>query len=116
MEKLKPDYKRIYSDIINKKYPEKMQDCANLLNKKELTVLDVLELNKKIFGNTLKNHQDANQKFKSYKESDILEILDYQKKNNLSNVQVANYFKISRNTISKWRRIFARDNLATFKS
>lgn len=109
MEKLKPDYKRIYIDVITKKYPHKMKECGSLLNKKELTVLDILELNKKIFGNTLKKHQEVNQKFKSYKESDILEILDYQKKNNLNNIQASNYFKISRNTIAKWRKMYIED-------
>ena len=109
MEKLKPDYKRIYIDIITKKYPHKMEECGRLLCKEELSVLDILELNKKIFGNTLKKNQVVNQKFKSYKESDILDILDYQKKNNLNNVQVSNYFKISRNTIAKWKRIYIED-------
>ena len=109
MEKLKPDYKRIYIDIITNKYPNKIEECGNLLNKEELTVLDILELNKKIFGNTLKKNQVVNQKFKSYKESDILEILYYQKKNSLNNVQVSNYFKISRNTIAKWRKIYLED-------
>jgi len=106
VQNLRPDYIRIYTDIINKKKPDKKGECKNLLRKEELSVLDILELNRKIFGNLDKEIEMINQKFRSYQESDILQILDYQRKNNLNNIQIANHFKTSRNTIAKWKKLF----------
>lgn len=105
IQNLRPDYIRIYTDIINKKKPDKKGECKNLLRKEELSVLDILELNRRIFGNLDKEIEMINQKFRSYQESDILQILDYQKKNNLNNIQLANHFKTSRNTIAKWKKM-----------
>ncbi|ANF49118.1 transposase [Chryseobacterium glaciei] len=100
------NYKRIFTDIITKKFPEKITECRSILDKKALSVLDVIELNRKIFGNSDKSTQIFNQKERSYNESAILKILDYQKKNKLNNSQLALHFKMSRNTISKWKKIF----------
>jgi hypothetical protein len=33
-------------------------------------------------------------------------MLDYQKKNKLTNSQLAKHFKLSRNTVTKWKRLF----------
>lgn len=103
MEKFAPDYKRIYSDIINKKYPHKRQECSDLLKKSNLSVLDIIKLNRKIFG---LNRQQSTYRHRSYKESDILEILNYQKTNMINNAQLARHFNISRNTIAKWKKLF----------
>ena len=100
-----PNYKLIFSDILDKKYPEKKKECEDLLRKNDLSVLNILELNQKIFG-VNKDTQIFNQKCRAYKKSDILQILDYQKNNNLTNTELANHFKISRNTISKWKKVF----------
>jgi len=105
MKNNQPDYKAIFEDIIAKKYPEKEKDCRNLLNKKVLTTFNILELNKKIFG--ISNESLLiNQKHKSYNTSDIVEILTYQKKQNLNNQQVSKHFKLSRNTVAKWKKMF----------
>lgn len=104
-----PDYKRIYTDIINRKNPRIRENCKSLLEKTELTVLGILELNRRIFGTSSKENEMSNQKFRSYKESDILHILEYQKTHQLNNIQVANHFKTSRNTIAKWRKIFTNE-------
>ncbi len=101
-EKIAPDYKRIYSDILKEQHPEKRQDCERLLMKKQLSVIDILELNKKIFGRA----EEVSQKYRSYSKSDILQILDYQKSKNLNNSQLANHFKLSRNSVTKWKKIF----------
>jgi len=98
-----PDYKKIYTDIIHKKYPHKKSECEPLLMKKNLSALDILKLNQQIFGQM----ESINQKHRSYHKKDILQILDYQKKYNLRNKQVAEHFKLSRNTVSKWKRIFS---------
>jgi len=95
----KPNYKRIYSDILLKKYPEKKDEMISLLEKQNFSGLDVIWLNEKIFGSDSPRHR-------SYHKSDILQILDYQKKHSLNNSQLANHFKISRNTITKWKKTF----------
>jgi len=102
---MRPDYKRIYSDIINKKFPGKMEECKILLDKKELSVIDILELDQKIFGKMDKSQRAFNQKIRSYKLPDIREILDYQNKYQLNNSQLANHFQLSRNTIAKWKKM-----------
>lgn len=98
-----PNYSRIYSDIINFKYPDRKHDCKTILNKQKLSVFDILELNRKIFGN---HNKESNQKYRSYNKSTILEILSYQKRNRLNNSQLALHFKLSRNTVAKWKKIF----------
>ncbi|MGL5233963.1 MAG: helix-turn-helix domain-containing protein [Empedobacter falsenii] len=100
------NYKTLYTDILNDLYPNKLLQCQEILDKKVLTVLDILELNKLIFGDEYKKNIDVNQKFKSYSRQDILLILDYQKKHQLNNSQLANHFKLSRNTVTKWKKIF----------
>ncbi|MBB4804834.1 hypothetical protein HNP38_000106 [Chryseobacterium defluvii] len=103
MEKSKsPDYRVIYTDIINKKYPHKKELCSSILEKKQLSNLDIINLNTKIFGLQAKE----NQKLRSYNKSTILYILDYQRKYKLNNSQLAKHFKLSRNTIAKWKKYF----------
>ena len=103
MEKSSPNYKQIFKDILDRKYPEKRNACENILNKTTLSIVDVIEINTKIFGKRIINNS---QKFRSYKKSDILNILDYQKENGLNNSQLANHFRLSRNTVSKWKKLF----------
>ncbi|MCJ7935654.1 MAG: helix-turn-helix domain-containing protein [Chryseobacterium sp.] len=100
-----PNYKKIFTDIIAAKYPEKMLKCEMLLSKENLSVTDVIQLNEMIFGKN-DNPGENSQKFRSYDKSTILKILDYQKQNKLSNIQLANHYKLSRNTISKWKKVF----------
>lgn len=109
MSKSQPDYKRIYTDIINKKYPQKRIFCQSILEKNDLSALDVIKLNTLIFD-AEKNVgvSNFNHSHRSYDQSAIIEILDYQLKNRLNNTQIANYFKISRNTLAKWKKIFRR--------
>jgi|SRR5690554_1072910 len=102
-KQISPNYKKIFQDIIKLKHPEKQSVCENILAKDELSFLDVLKLNTLIFGHHEKK-QSAN--YRSYDQATILEILDFQKKNKLNNTQVANHFKMSRNTIAAWKKIF----------
>ena len=104
--KTKINYKTLYTDIINDLYPSKKSICQEILNKNTLSILDILELNELIFEDEHKKNIEVNQKFRSYSRRDILLILDYQKKNNLNNSQLANHFKLSRNTVAKWKKIF----------
>lgn len=101
-----PDYKQIYTDIIEEKFPEKIND-SRIMQKIEgiSNVIDIITLNKLIFGEPELLLACGNQKLRSYDQKSILNILEYQKKNKLNNTETANHFKMSRNTISKWKRI-----------
>ncbi|WP_312553757.1 helix-turn-helix domain-containing protein [Empedobacter brevis] len=100
-----PDYKQIFLDILEKKYPTKKEKCWPILNQDCLSVLDIIRLNKIIFD-TDKENEEFNQKHRSYNKSTILKILDYQKKYNLNNSQLAHHFNLSRNTVAKWKKMF----------
>ncbi|WP_223560215.1 helix-turn-helix domain-containing protein [Chryseobacterium lathyri] len=104
-----PNYKLIFTDIISKKHPEKKVKCQSILDKEDMSILDVIKLNEIIFEVNDKESLTNNQKYKAYDESAILHILEYQKKNKLNNIQLANYFKLSRNTVAKWRKNFQSD-------
>jgi hypothetical protein len=101
-----PDYRKIYTDVISMKFPEKKAECDHLLSKEKLSIFDILELNNKIFGRPNGTQEKNNQRHRSYNKTDILRILDYQKKNHLNNSQVASHFKLSRNTLTKWKKLF----------
>lgn len=105
-----PNYTRIYQDIIEKKYPEKKEKCLYLLEKKKLTTREIILMNTLIFGmerssDTLEN----NGRFRSYDQETVKYILKYQIRNNLNNTQTASYFKISRNTLAKWKKMSKTD-------
>jgi hypothetical protein len=108
MEKSAPDYKKIYTDIILKKYPEKYQFCNSILQKEVLSVLDVIRLNDMIFTLEDLDTSQFNQKHRSYDKASIGEILEYQKKNRYTNTRMADEFKLSRNSIAKWKKIFIK--------
>lgn len=103
MENIGPDYKEIYTDILTRKFPHKKSSCEFILQKKILSTLDIIKLNELIFssGSTTENQQ-----FRSYSRNDVAYILEYQKKHNLNNTQLALHFKMSRNTIFKWKKAF----------
>ena len=94
------NYNKIFSD------PYKKGECQTFLQKKTLTSFDIIELNHRIFGINNKENTDFNQKHRSYSKSDIFKILDHQKKHKLNNSQLASCFGLSRNTISKWKKMF----------
>jgi hypothetical protein len=103
MKKLSPDYRRIYNDIITKKFPEKKELCQKILDKKELSTMDIIRLNSILFDRSNKH----NSKHRSYDVITILEILEYQKKHNYNNTQLSIYFRLSRNTVARWRKLFS---------
>ncbi|MCS3529908.1 helix-turn-helix domain-containing protein [Chryseobacterium sp. JUb7] len=106
MEKSSPNYKQIYCDIINRKHPNKKIACETILKKEEVSILDVIKLNNIIFGMKDRETNTFDQQHRSYDEQSIKEILEYQEKNDLNNTQLANHFKLSRNTVAKWKKHF----------
>jgi DNA-binding transcriptional regulator YiaG len=113
MERSVPNYKRIFEDIISRKCPEKYSLCAHILNKDEISAMDVLKLNDIVFDKN-SNSEGTNQKHKSYDSETISKVLNYQKENNLSNVAVSKHFNVSRSTVSKWRKIFSSSQQNNF--
>lgn len=102
-----PDYKQIYTDILEEKFPEKLTDTALILKLDTLhSAFDILKFNQLIFGEPEYTVGFNNQRLRSYDEASILKILRYQKQNELTNLQLGRQFKISRNTIAKWKNIF----------
>ncbi|PTT39776.1 transposase [Chryseobacterium sp. HMWF028] len=99
-----PYYKKIYTDILTMNFPEKIDECNSILSKEELGVLDIIQLNQRIFGS--EEFSSENQRLRSYDDKTIIQILEYQKKNGLSNTQLSNHYKLSRNTITKWKSYF----------
>lgn len=102
----RPDYKRIYSDLIKVKYPEKKEICDHLLSKVDLSVLDIININQILFNKSSMENTQFNQRHRSYNKSTIFQILEYQRENKLNNSQLARHFKLSRNTITKWKNQF----------
>lgn len=103
----RPYYHKLYADLIREKYPNKEQACCDYLKKEHWTALDVIQVNEVLFGSK-KNRQDRkiDQQHRAYDSESIKQILLHQQKNRLSNIEVANKYGVSRNTISKWKRLF----------
>lgn len=100
-----PNYNKIFSDIILFKFPDKMDKCKSLLSKDYLSELDILRLNDYIYSSE-DYKSSLNQKHKSYNKETIIEMLEYQKQNQLNNTQLAIHFKLSRNSVAKWKKLF----------
>lgn len=103
-----PDFQKIYSEIIKRDHPEKENDCRFYLNRTDWSSMDVITVNNILFAEKCSKEVLAfNQKHRAYDEKTILKILQYQKKNNLNDAQVSKHFKLSRNTLFKWKRNFS---------
>lgn len=101
-----PNYKRIYEDLLDRKYPHKKEACKAVLAKEKLSSIDVFLLNNLIFDKDIRDEHESDQKYRSYDKTSILKILQYQKKNKLNNTQLADHFGLSRNTVAKWKKMF----------
>ncbi|MDH2208451.1 MULTISPECIES: helix-turn-helix domain-containing protein [Empedobacter] len=102
--KITPNYKQIYFDLVVEKFPTKLKFVKNFLEKESFSSLDIIRVNKIIF-NTSYNIDHENQKHRAYEKSDIIYMLNYQEEHKLSNSTVAKHFKVSRNSISKWKKM-----------
>lgn len=103
---MRPNYTKIYQDIIFDHFPEKIKDpqITKLINNLKSSD-DVIIFNKLLFK-TPSEEKHKNQKLKSYDKETIEKILKYQKKNNLTNTFISEKYNLSRNTIAKWKKIF----------
>ncbi|WP_336690501.1 MULTISPECIES: helix-turn-helix domain-containing protein [unclassified Chryseobacterium] len=101
-----PDYKKIYHDIILKICPEREPEFKYFLDKETLLSWDIVKLDNLIFN---KKDQDSvvfNQRHRSYDDETILYIIKYQKEHKMNNSHTSKYFRISRNTLTKWKKIY----------
>lgn len=104
MKDSRPDYTRIFKDMIAQKFPERTKEFQNYLKKENLSIMEVIDFNDKIFGLKDKKTLIFDQKHKTYDQETILQILSYQKREQLNNVQLANHFNLSRNTVTRWKK------------
>ncbi|MEF9477741.1 helix-turn-helix domain-containing protein [Chryseobacterium sp. RRHN12] len=109
---MRPNYKRIYQDMLKMEHPEKLKDpkIKELLEKLN-TSEDVLKFNEKLFKQSREN-----QKLKTYDRQTMLKLLQYQKKHGHSTSYMSRKYKISRTTLSKWKVMFEEELEDTMKN
>lgn len=109
---MRPNYKRIYQDMLRLEQPEKLKDpkIQELLGKLHTTE-DVLKFNEKLF-----KQSSENQKLKTYDRKTMLKLLRYQKKHGHSTSYMSRKYKISRTTLSKWKALFEEELEDTMKN
>ncbi len=112
---MKPNYDKIYTNIIQELGRYEGNKITCLLNKKDKNALDVIKLNELLFEPQTKNANKCNHRHRAYDIDAISEILKYQKQHNLNNSQLACHFKISRTTIQNWKRKLMMFNAVDFE-
>lgn len=102
----RPNFHKIYSDLISRKYPENKEAYEILMNKEVLTNIDVINIDRIITGSMEKENVVFNQQHRSYDLNTIEYILSYQKVHRINNSKLAEHFNLSRNTVAKWIKLF----------
>jgi len=107
----KVNYVSLYTDFINDNNSLQDKTKKSLLkqikNQKELSVKKIIEINSIIKNEISSNKTNKRaQQLKAYDYDFVQQTLDYQKENNLSNNTISTQFKLSRNTIAKWKKHF----------
>lgn len=100
-----PDYKKIYRDMIALKYPDKASLCKPILNKSQIQIMDIIRLDEILSENTDTEQIRNNQKLKAYDLKAIRDILQFQKEYGYNNRQLATHFRLSRNTVTRWKKM-----------
>ncbi|MFZ4931183.1 helix-turn-helix domain-containing protein [Chryseobacterium sp. Mn2064] len=102
---MRPNYKKIYQDMLRLEYPEKLKEpkIQELIEKLHTTE-DVLKFNDRLFKQSREN-----QKLKTYDKKTMLKLLQYQKKHGHSTSYMSRKYKISRTTLSKWKQMFEEE-------
>ncbi|MDN3705872.1 helix-turn-helix domain-containing protein [Myroides ceti] len=101
--KSKPDYNRIYKDLVESWFPEQKEELVSLISVDITTSLDVIQVNNKLFNKKSKDTQNYNQKLRSYDIPSIIRIVGYQQENFLTIKEISELFGVSRNTVAKWK-------------
>ena len=109
---MKPNYKKIYYDLLASEFPDKLKDNKVRENLEKLnTSEEVIKFNDYIFQKSKESNKD-NQKLKTYDKDTMLKILNYQKKHSFSNSYISRTYKMSRTTIAKWKKLCEGELLA----
>ncbi|SEW49264.1 hypothetical protein SAMN05421841_4074 [Chryseobacterium wanjuense] len=108
---MRPNYKKIYLDMLKQDQPEKLQDPKiQSLLKNLKTTEDVLNFNELVFKQSKESLRN-NQKLKTYDKKTMLKLLQYQKKHGFSTSFMSKKYKISRTTLAKWKKTFEEEIL-----
>ncbi len=106
---MRPNYSKIYKDMITEHDPEKLEDPKiQRLLKNLKTTEDVLKLNDLVFKSSKESLRN-NQKLKTYDKKTMLKLLQYQQKHGLSTNYMSKKYRISRTTIAKWKKTFEEE-------
>ncbi|MCX8524203.1 helix-turn-helix domain-containing protein [Chryseobacterium formosus] len=112
---MRPNYNRIYEDLLKMKHPEKLE-CPKV--KEQLGKLnstdEILKLNERLFKPS-KETAKTNQQLKTYDKKTMMKLLSYQKKHSLSTSFMSRKYNISRTTFSKWKKILEEELVETSK-
>ena len=100
----RPNYHQMYLDIIQEVCPHKLPYFSKFFAQNNLSHFQVIALNLMIFNQLNEFCEEDNQKFKAYSRETIFTVLNYQKEHHLNNSQLARHFKVSRNTVAKWKK------------
>ncbi|CAM3840251.1 transposase [Flavobacterium branchiophilum] len=104
---MKPNYYQLYSDMFDEKIISNLKKDLSFLKKENVSNLDIINFDQEINLHS-KSHNFENQKLRSYDENSITKVLSYQKEYALTDYQTSLHFKISRNTLRKWRNYYNR--------
>ncbi|MEY8761447.1 helix-turn-helix domain-containing protein [Chryseobacterium tongliaoense] len=106
---MRPNYRKIFHDMLQLEHPDKLEDPKiRELLKKLNTTEEVLNFNDKLFKQS-KESLKNNQKLKTYDKKTMLKLLQYQKKHGFSTSYMSKKYKISRTTISNWKKTFEEE-------
>ncbi|WP_419868654.1 helix-turn-helix domain-containing protein [Chryseobacterium sp. CT-SW4] len=106
---MRPNYTKIYEDLIRLECPEKLTEPTIKKQLQNLnTCEDILNFNEKIFKQSKQSLKD-NQKLKTYDRKTMLKLLQYQKQHGFSTNYMSKKYKISRTTLTKWRKTFGEE-------
>lgn len=103
--KMKPNYSKIYHDLLLEEHPEKLKDVKIKDLLQNLNTSDeVIKFNEKLFKQS-KESLENNQKLRTYDKETMLKVLMYQKQHGLSSNYMSKKHKMSRTTLAKWKKI-----------
>ena len=106
---MRPNYTKIYRDMLKERNPEKLEDPkVQRLIKNLKTTEDILKFNDLVFESSKESLRN-NQKLKTYDKKTMLKLLQYQEKHGLSTIYMSKKYKISRTTIAKWKKTFEEE-------
>lgn len=106
---MRPNYNRIYQDLLKQQHPEKLE-CPKIME--QLSKLDsteeILKLNEKLFKQN-KETSKTNQQLKTYDKKTMIKLLTYQKKHDFSTSFMSKKYNMSRTTFSKWKKLLEKE-------